>query len=164
MPVARPRGGDERVDYVVVRRAGAGCGGPIDYLDKLLDARPEPEPTPTPTQPPALDTMELKRREDWDDDYDSGMDGDEPSQPVGTLPMRRRNCMLTRAQVFVTMTMTLPQAQATGVALGAESPTETIVVNVPPPPPPKPHHSGMSPTTEHLLIAAGSIGEHHGAI
>lgn len=61
--------------------------------------------------------------------------------------------------------MTLSQTQATVGALADNDPTETVVVSLqPPPPPPKPHHDGggngrISQTTEHLLIAAGSIGE-----
>ena len=52
--------------------------------------------------------------------------------------------------------MTIPQSQATGAAQ-ANDPTETVVVTIPPPP--KPHQGGgISQTTEHLLIAAGSIG------
>lgn len=46
---------------------------------------------------------------------------------------------------------------STAVALGAvNAPTETYVTVLPPPPPHP--RGGMSPTTEHLLIAAGSIG------
>ncbi|KAF2688306.1 hypothetical protein K458DRAFT_440015 [Lentithecium fluviatile CBS 122367] len=60
--------------------------------------------------------------------------------------------------------MTVPASQATGLqgaALADEDPTETVVVAISPPPPPPPHgggHRGISPTTQHLLIAAGSIG------
>lgn len=58
--------------------------------------------------------------------------------------------------------MTLSQTQATAGALADNDPTETVVVTLQPPP--KPHHDGggngrISQTTEHLLIAAGSIGE-----
>lgn len=59
-------------------------------------------------------------------------------------------------------------AQSTGAALAANDPTETVVVAIPPPPPPPEdgghgrngggHKGGISQTTEHLLIAAGSIG------
>jgi hypothetical protein len=57
--------------------------------------------------------------------------------------------------------MTLSQTQATVGALADNDPTETVVVSLQPPP--KPHHDGggngrISQTTEHLLIAAGSIG------
>lgn len=55
------------------------------------------------------------------------------------------------------MTMTRsPTSTATSVASlgGANNPTETVVIAIP-----SPHHSGgISQTTEHLLIAAGSIG------
>lgn len=58
--------------------------------------------------------------------------------------------------------MTLSQTQATVGALADNDPTETVVVSLQPPPKP-PHHEGggngrISQTTEHLLIAAGSIG------
>jgi hypothetical protein len=58
--------------------------------------------------------------------------------------------------------MTLSQTQATVGALADNDPTETVVVSLQPPPKP-PHHDGggsgrISQTTEHLLIAAGSIG------
>ncbi|OCK93435.1 uncharacterized protein K441DRAFT_145802 [Cenococcum geophilum 1.58] len=58
-------------------------------------------------------------------------------------------------RVITTMTLS-PTSTATSVAsLGeANYPTETVVITVP-----SPHHSrGISQTTEHLLIAAGSIG------
>lgn len=57
--------------------------------------------------------------------------------------------------------MTLQQSQATASALADNDPTETVVVAISPPPrPPHPegHKGGISQTTEHLLIAAGSIG------
>lgn len=58
--------------------------------------------------------------------------------------------------------MTLPHAQATGGALAADGPTETVVVTFSPPPRPEGQgqgrRGGISQTTEHLLIAAGSIG------
>lgn len=53
------------------------------------------------------------------------------------------------------MTMTLAPS-GTALAASSENPTETVVVTIPPPPP---HHKyGISQTTEHLLIAAASIG------
>lgn len=61
--------------------------------------------------------------------------------------------------------MTLSQTQASVGALADSDPTETVVVSLQPPqePPRNPHHDGggsgrISQTTEHLLIAAGSIG------
>ncbi|KAF1355791.1 hypothetical protein EJ07DRAFT_130721, partial [Lizonia empirigonia] len=61
----------------------------------------------------------------------------------------------------ILMTMTIPQTQTSVGALANNDPTETVVVSFKPPP--KPHHDGdgngrISQTTEHLLIAAGSIG------
>lgn len=58
--------------------------------------------------------------------------------------------------------MTLSQTKATVGALADNDPTETVVVSLQPPP--KPHHDDagngrISQTTEHLLIAAGSIGK-----
>lgn len=60
--------------------------------------------------------------------------------------------------------MTLSQTRATVGALADSDPTETVVVSLQPQEPPRgPHHDGggsgrISQTTEHLLIAAGSIG------
>lgn len=60
------------------------------------------------------------------------------------------------------MTITLGEAQATGNAVSSSG--ATVVVQVTPEPQvqgPPPHHNkngGISQTTEHLLIAAGSIG------
>jgi hypothetical protein len=58
--------------------------------------------------------------------------------------------------------MTVGDSDSTPGALAANDPGETVVVAIPPPP--RPHHDGggggghISQTTEHLLIAAGSIG------
>jgi hypothetical protein len=61
--------------------------------------------------------------------------------------------------------MTLSQTKATVGALADSDPTETVVVSLQPPSEPSRnshHDSGgsgrISQTTEHLLIAAGSIG------
>jgi hypothetical protein len=61
--------------------------------------------------------------------------------------------------------MTLSETRATVGALADSDPTETVVVSLQPPqePPRNSHHDGggsgrISQTTEHLLIAAGSIG------
>ena len=57
--------------------------------------------------------------------------------------------------------------RSTGGALAANDPTATVVVAVAPPfdggdkPPPGGDRGGISQTTEHLLIAAGSIGNDH---
>jgi hypothetical protein len=55
--------------------------------------------------------------------------------------------------------MTIPQPRATGGALPDNKPMETVVVAINPPPRDRPdRHRGR--TTEHLLIAAGSIGKY----
>ena len=56
--------------------------------------------------------------------------------------------------------MTIPDKGPTNGAFAEKGPMETVVVSLQPPPP-KPHHDRDGPisqTTEHLLIAAGSIG------
>jgi len=55
--------------------------------------------------------------------------------------------------------MAIPDPQSTG-AVADTDPLETVVVAIPPPSQPHPqgHKGGISQTTEHLLIAAGSIG------
>lgn len=58
--------------------------------------------------------------------------------------------------------MTIPNNEPTNGALANKGPAETVVVSLQPPPPPRPHHDRdgrISQTTEHLLIAAGSIGK-----
>jgi hypothetical protein len=60
------------------------------------------------------------------------------------------------------ITMTLG-TQSTPTALADNEPAETVLVAVPPPPPPHRNPGGhISQTTEHLLIAAGSIGKRGG--
>ena len=54
--------------------------------------------------------------------------------------------------------MAIPKAQESNTALASNDPGETVIVEFPPPPPPPKHRGGISPTTQHLLIAAGSIG------
>jgi hypothetical protein len=58
------------------------------------------------------------------------------------------------------MTLNAPQFTQ-GAAFAENDPSETVVLAIPPPPePPQTSASGISQTTEHLLIAAGSIGRH----
>ncbi|KAF2188938.1 hypothetical protein K469DRAFT_724264 [Zopfia rhizophila CBS 207.26] len=134
MPVARPRRRDDRVDYVIVRRTDVDGDGDIDDLDAFLESIH----TPTQTAPPILNYSSVRKEEAKPTDTDDDDDDDGPP------PIR--------------VTVGLPQAQATGTAQANNDPTETVVVTIPPPPP-KPHHrGGITRTTEHLLIAAGSIG------
>jgi hypothetical protein len=143
MPVPRSRGEEEKVDYVVVRRTvldGAEETGAVEII-----------PTPTATVDHLLDRSNIRREPqptNSRDDNDS--DDDDSDQYQGPPP------------VPVFMTITLPKSQATGGALAAEGPTETVVVTFSPPPRPEqgaPPRRGISQTTEHLLIAAGSIGK-----
>jgi hypothetical protein len=58
------------------------------------------------------------------------------------------------------MTLNTPQFTQ-GAAIADNDPSETVVLAIPPPPEqPQENASGISQTTEHLLIAAGSIGRH----
>ncbi|KAF2126588.1 hypothetical protein P153DRAFT_346499 [Dothidotthia symphoricarpi CBS 119687] len=62
------------------------------------------------------------------------------------------------APTLITLAMAADDSKSTIGAQAATQPMETVVVSLGPPPP-KPHHeTGISQTTEHLLIAAGSIG------
>lgn len=52
------------------------------------------------------------------------------------------------------MTLSLTSTATSVASLGENYPTETVIITIP-----SPYHSGgLSQTTEHLLIAAGSIG------
>ncbi|KAH7083666.1 hypothetical protein FB567DRAFT_89177 [Paraphoma chrysanthemicola] len=149
MPAPWRRGGQDRVEYVVVKRGGEGeparlnVGDPTPSVKHILRRsyarRQAPAPTPTPT----------------DDDYDSDDDDDDYEssatslRPTATGPPE--------------LLLTIPgKSNPTATALADEDPTETIVVSIqPPPPPPRREHDRdgrISQTTEHLLIAAGSIG------
>ncbi|ORY17174.1 hypothetical protein BCR34DRAFT_597254 [Clohesyomyces aquaticus] len=129
MPVAGTRAREHRVEHVVVRRTVAGDNGIVQEVDHMIESRD----SATQTVDQILN-LSNERRDDRDDqDYDS------------PPPIR------------VTMTIDQPQPTGTRAALGSQDPSETTVV-VTISPPPKPHKGGISQTTEHLLIAAGSIG------
>jgi hypothetical protein len=146
MPVPRSRGGEEKLDFVVVRRTG------LDGEEQ--DEAFESIPTPTATVDHLLDHANMRRGPqptNSGDESDSDDDDDDFDKHHGPPP------------VPILMTITLPQAQATGGALAAEGPSETVVVTFSPPPRPEGggagRRGGISQTTEHLLIAAGSIGK-----
>ncbi|KAF1960928.1 hypothetical protein CC80DRAFT_267514 [Byssothecium circinans] len=136
MAVARPRKRDNRVDYVVVRTSGEDGMEEVDEVEPVSD--------PTPTVHDILD-----RRQAFSLPSSTG-------SPNGMKP--------TPSMI----TMTFSQTQATGIPAMAEEdydPTETVVIAISPsalqPPPgghPEGHKGGISQTTQHLLIAAGSIG------
>jgi hypothetical protein len=131
------------VDYVVVRRTVLDGGEETQAVEII--------PTPTATVGRLLDRSNIRREPqpaNSGDDNDSDDDDSDQYQRPPPIP--------------VLMTITLPQTQATGGALAAEGPTETVIVTFSPPPRPEgggPPRRGISQTTEHLLIAAGSIGE-----
>jgi hypothetical protein len=56
------------------------------------------------------------------------------------------------------MTLSGLEPQSTAPAFANSDPSETIVIALPPPPPRPQNDRPISQTTEHLLIAAGSIG------
>ncbi|KAJ4299677.1 hypothetical protein N0V90_004923 [Kalmusia sp. IMI 367209] len=128
MPVPRVQRREERSKYVVVGR------------EEVDISRVTSIPAPTvpadrlDAQVQSRPTRLQIRDDDDDDDDDRG-----PPQPL---------------------TVTLTNTQATPGAFANNDPTATVVVEIPPPPPNHPpgHKGGISQTTEHLLIAAGSIG------
>ncbi|KAF2264771.1 hypothetical protein CC78DRAFT_219676 [Lojkania enalia] len=132
MPVARLHGRDDRVDYVVVRTTGSNGAQDFDNLGRRVE--------PLEAMPRLLQVGNERR-------YDDN-DGDDDFDPASGTPQ-------------VSVTMTLPPSQVTESALSANNPTETFLVpGSPDPQRPPPHgpKGGISQTTEHLLIAAGSIG------
>ncbi|KAF2111491.1 hypothetical protein BDV96DRAFT_183992 [Lophiotrema nucula] len=140
MPVVALRGRDDRVEYVVVRRTVTESEREVEEMVRRYE--------PTETVEHLLSPANERRDHSFDHDDDDSDDEHEPDfKPTPVL-----------------VTMTFPQAQATGGALADNDPTETVVVQFTPnPPPPPPHRpdgnkGGISQTTEHLLIAAGSIG------
>ncbi|KAF2800181.1 hypothetical protein K505DRAFT_331874 [Melanomma pulvis-pyrius CBS 109.77] len=141
MPVPRFRGRDEQVEYVVVRRTGLDGEEETDEL--------EPTPTATVIADQLLERSNVRRQAQTTTSEDDS-DDDDDDRNHGPPP------------IPILITMTLPQAQATGGALAADGPTETVVVTFSPPPRPEGpgpgRRGGISQTTEHLLIAAGSIG------
>ncbi|KZM26572.1 uncharacterized protein EKO05_0005420 [Ascochyta rabiei] len=144
IPSQSPRRNEE-VEYVVVKREGAIEDG----QQKDINA------TPTPTIDQIL-PQSYTREQATAVDY--GGYGNEDND------IRTTFTTATPSSNFpppLLITMTLPQTQATMGALANNDPTETVVVSLQPPP--ESHHDGsgngrISQTTEHLLIAAGSIG------
>ncbi|KAF2440161.1 hypothetical protein P171DRAFT_119229 [Karstenula rhodostoma CBS 690.94] len=142
MPVPRLQTRAEQAKYIVVERTEE------DKAQEVESSRATATATATPTTfvSPRQDHTQphptvLQTRDDDDSDEDW-----QPS--VWTLTV-------------------MGGAQPTGGALAASDPTATVVVAIPPPPRDgdgdgrpggRPHQGGISQTTEHLLIAAGSIG------
>lgn len=140
MPATPTRGGIGSVEYVVVRRDGLDGDEQFDDYDQSTDV--------TKTVNQILDRNEARQLSSDDDDLSDDDDDLSTDVPDGAPP-----------PILFTMTLTQPSSQATGQALAESDPTETVVVSIPPPPPRPGRESGrISQTTEHLLIAAGSIG------
>ncbi|CAO2655356.1 Nn.00g104200.m01.CDS01 [Neocucurbitaria sp. VM-36] len=149
MPAPRRRGVYDRVEYIVVERDDVKVEGQVGDID--LE-----EPTATVDQHLRRSFTRRQAPSPTDVDYESDDEDDyyTTTRPTLTAPTGPAGYLITT---------TLPQSQITASALADSDPTETIVVSLPPPP--RPPRSGdregrISQTTEHLLIAAGSIGEH----
>ena len=137
MPVRR-REMQRDVGYVVVKRAldrseSADAGFHLDTPTPALARRTE---------------LEAGYDSDSDDDYDDDISSATPS-PSPT-PARRP----TGQSSVVTLTQARPSVSA----LADSNPTETIVVSFQPENGADARTGRISQTTEHLLIAAGSIG------
>lgn len=146
MPAQWRRGAYDRVDYVVVERDG------VEEEDQIESEEP------AATVDRLLRASHAKRQDlgDFDESPDSDSDDDDHHQRQIQPPMITPSPTLPNpASPTVVITMTLDQAQIS--ALAESDPTETVVVAIPPPPHHE-HEGGISQTTEHLLIAAGSIG------
>ncbi|KAH7370971.1 hypothetical protein BKA66DRAFT_424818 [Pyrenochaeta sp. MPI-SDFR-AT-0127] len=149
MPAPRRRGGYDRVEYVVVERDGA------TNEDQLDDIEAE-QPTATVKQ---LLRRSYARRQTADVDYDTDDEDDffttETTGTTETSP----TLTIPSGPPALLVTMTLSESKSTAGALAVDDPTETVVVALSPPPrPPHDRDGKISQTTEHLLIAAGSIG------
>ncbi|CAN9197265.1 unnamed protein product [Alternaria alternata] len=141
MPAPWRRGVYEKVEYVVVERDG------VQYERGLAGE----EPTAT---------VNAKRDEPspTDADYDSDSDEDDYPEKPNMTAMTTASLTIPTGTPALLITMTLGDEPQATPALADNDPTETIVIAMPPPPP-RPHHDRpISQTTEHLLIAAGSIG------
>ncbi|KAF9732443.1 hypothetical protein PMIN02_009677 [Paraphaeosphaeria minitans] len=143
MPLLRPRRREEEVEYVVVERTEENKAQEMERWGETATATPTTFVSPPQDYAPVQPTV-LQIR---DDDSDSDSDDEDDGPP----------------EVW---TLTVIGAQSTGGALAANHPAATAVVAAPPPrdggmdgnPDGGPHKGGISQTTEHLLIAAGSIG------
>ncbi|KAI8932126.1 hypothetical protein NX059_011010 [Plenodomus lindquistii] len=147
----------EKLDYIVVDREeneqevqahNLDVEDPTATVDRILGR------SYTKRQAPPLPT-DVDSDSDDEDDYPSS----NSTSSTSTLTSTTQTMLPTGMPEF-RITMTLgAQPQTTG-AFADNDPGETIIVALPPPP----RHGGdgrggkMSQTTEHLLIAAGSIG------
>ncbi|KAF2848162.1 hypothetical protein T440DRAFT_178240 [Plenodomus tracheiphilus IPT5] len=157
MPASWRRSVNEKVEYIVVDR---------DENKEEAQAQNVDVEDPMATVNRILKRSNTKRQvpEPTDVDSDSDDEDDLPSSNSTTTMAASTStpeATLPTGMPAFRITMTLDQQpQATSGALADSDPTETIIVALPPPP----RHGGgdrdgkISQTTEHLLIAAGSIG------
>ncbi|KAF1847118.1 uncharacterized protein K460DRAFT_352298 [Cucurbitaria berberidis CBS 394.84] len=137
MPNPRRRGVYDGVEYVVVKRDGVRKAGPFDGIE--LE-----KPTAT------VDRIHRRRsftRRQQPSPTDTDDESDDEDDHASTTPTIRTTPTLTiptgTPALLVTMTVAGPQAT---IALAPQRP------------PSSDREGGISRTTEHLLIAAGSIG------
>lgn len=155
MPASWRRLVNENVDYIVVDRdedQEEAQAHNVDLEDSMA-GRPYTKRQAAAPEPPDVDS-------DSDDEDDFSSPNSTMSTATSTTTPAPAPNLPTGLPAF-RITMTLDQGpQATSGALADTDPTETIIVDLPPPPPPGggDRDGKISQTTEHLLIAAGSIG------
>ncbi|OCK81854.1 hypothetical protein K432DRAFT_380911 [Lepidopterella palustris CBS 459.81] len=145
MPIARRRGLDNRVRYFVTRDDDVEVGDPED-------------------------SQGGSNTEGGSGNGDYGNDGGVPSwvsTPTITVAPSSKTLSNEAKQMSMVTSSSSPDASPIRVTITstataspfieAKPPTETVIVTIPPPNPDH-HPGGLSDTTEHLLIAAGSIG------
>lgn len=151
MPAHR-RGVHGSVKYVAVRRDSnevdvsaveAESQSPTKIVDRLLGR------TATGQQTSGSVEIDFESDDDLDDHDVDERDLENKGNHFGT-PIMPSTSTTSGAKAG---------SQPSLIALADNDPTETIIVSFQPPPPPKGDRDGrISQTTEHLLIAAGSIG------
>jgi uncharacterized protein (DUF885 family) len=138
------------VDYVVVRRSVTRDEGCLDEAVK------QPSNSRYTSAQTVDDILNLSKERRDDDDYED-YGKDMSPKPVS---LDGQEWWKGSWQWQVRVTMTIDQMAPTGTALANQNPSETTVV-VMLSPAPKSDGRAISQTTEHLLIAAGSIGMAH---
>ncbi|KAF1943756.1 hypothetical protein EJ02DRAFT_399755 [Clathrospora elynae] len=150
MPAQWRRGVYDKVEYIVVERDGVkdegqfGVEQPTATVDRILRRSEARRQVPTPTN------MAYES--------DSGSD-DENHHPATRKAVTTPTLAMPSASATLMVTMTLSVTQPTQGALANTNPSETVVVALTPSTGSDQERDGrVSQTTEHLLIAAGSIG------
>ncbi|KAF1828476.1 hypothetical protein BDW02DRAFT_238953 [Decorospora gaudefroyi] len=169
MPTPWRRGVYDRVDYVVVegdRAEGAAKSGsePTATVNRILRRSHARRQDPNPTDPDEDEDEDEDEEDDTDETEED--DTDEDEEEVNYMPSLTTMSVMTPTPVIppepatLLVTMTVSKTiQPTVSVLANSDPVPTFEIDTPPPPPPRDDRSGrLSQTTEHLLIAAGSIG------